>query len=59
MVAPQTVIFSANRYKKNLFPHPTVQQRYQDTGASTILTAETGAITLFFDKNALRLAPSQ
>lgn len=58
-VAPQTVIFSASRYKKNLFPNQTVQQSYRDIGASTMLTAESGAITIFFEKNGLSLAASK
>ncbi len=58
-VAPQTVIFSASRYKKPHFPSPAVEQRYHSLGIFSLSTAESGAITVLFDKEGLKTATWQ
>lgn len=55
-LSPKTVIFSASRFKKSHFPNKSVQARYQKIGASSLLTPETGAITLFFQKEGIEIA---
>lgn len=53
-VTPQTVIFSASRFKKNHFPSKAVRERYHDAGASSLSTAENGAITILFHQEGLK-----
>ncbi|PLX48255.1 MAG: DNA internalization-related competence protein ComEC/Rec2 [Desulfobulbaceae bacterium] len=50
-VKPQSVIFSAGRYKKAHFPNPTIVERYRQMGATVLATPETGAITISFAAN--------
>ncbi len=53
-VSAQTVIFSASRFKKPYFPNQEVENRYRKIGATSLNTAETGAITIFFRPNGLK-----
>lgn len=56
-VAPQSVIFSASRYKQPLFPNPAVRDRYLALGATTWETSKSGAITLHFEAGGVRVSP--
>ena len=49
LVHPQTVVFSAGYRNRYGFPHATIRQRYQRSGAHNVDTISQGTVTFLFD----------
>ena len=46
---PDTVIYAAGENNRFGFPHPQVVSRYEQIGAESLVTGQSGALSLYFD----------